>query len=97
MALGGEVLTRGWKPIQNVNDPIVVDIGKFAVDEHNKEEHMSLKFEKVVKGETQVVAGTKYSLTIMAADNNVEHNYVVVVWDKPWQKFRLLSSFKGPI
>ncbi|XP_076920635.1 cysteine proteinase inhibitor 5-like [Bidens hawaiensis] len=92
VALGG-----GWKPIPDVTDPKVVDIGKFAVDEHNKEDNASLKFIKVVKGETQVVAGMNYNLTIIAADGSVENNYVALVWDIPWAKFRKLVSFKGPV
>lgn len=96
-ALGEGTLTGGWSPIPDVTDPKIVEIGKFSVDEHNKEDNASLEFKKVVKGESQVVAGTKYNLTITAADGSVENNYVALVWDKPWQKFRKLLSFKGPI
>ncbi|KAI3802688.1 hypothetical protein L1987_30829 [Smallanthus sonchifolius] len=86
-----------WKPIPDVTHPMVVAIGKFAVTEHNKVDHASLKFTKVVKGETQVVAGMNYNLTITAVDGSVEKNYVALVWDKPWEKFRQLVSFKGPV
>ncbi|KAI3773372.1 hypothetical protein L1987_47899 [Smallanthus sonchifolius] len=96
-ALGGGAFTGGWKPIPDVTNPTVVDIGKFAVDEHNKEAHASLKFAKVVKGESQVVAGMNYNLTLMAADGGAEKKYVALVWDKPWEKFRQLMSFKGPV
>ncbi|KAM0066058.1 putative Cystatin domain-containing protein [Helianthus debilis subsp. tardiflorus] len=96
-ALGEGTLAGGWKPIPDVTDATVVDIGQFAVDEHNKEEHVSLKFVKVVKGESQVVAGMNYNLTVTAADGGVESSYVAFVWDKPWQKFRQLVSFKGPV
>ncbi|KAI3740451.1 hypothetical protein L2E82_30880 [Cichorium intybus] len=96
-ALRGGPVTGGWSPIRNVTEPGVVDIGKFAVDEHNKNDHASLKFKKVVKGESQVVAGMNYKLTITAADDSVENKYVAVVWDKPWEKFRQLVSFKGPV
>ncbi|KAL8252359.1 hypothetical protein R6Q59_036052 [Mikania micrantha] len=97
VALGGRTVSGGWSPISDVTDPKVVDIAKFAVDEHNKADHASLKFAKVVKGESQVVAGMNYNLTITAADGTADHDYVVFVWDKPWQKFRQLVSFKGPI
>lgn len=97
VALEEGALTGGWKSIPNVTDPLIVDIGKFAVDEHNKDDHTSLKFGKVVKGDSQVVAGTNYNLTIKAGDGKLEGNYVAVVWDKPWQKFRQLVSFNGPI
>ncbi|CAI9270891.1 unnamed protein product [Lactuca saligna] len=94
---GEAPLTGGWRPIPNVAAPTVVDIGKFAVDEHNKNDHTSLKFEKVTKGESQVVAGMNYKLTITAEDGSVNNNYEAVVWVKPWQKFRQLVSFKGPV
>ncbi|PWA46626.1 Cystatin [Artemisia annua] len=96
IALGRKVLPGGWAPI-NSSDPLVIEIGKFAVAEHNKEAQGSLKYENIVKGESQVVEGTKYNLTIKAADGNVENNYQAVVCDKPWQKFRQLISFTGPI
>ncbi|XP_024983929.1 cysteine proteinase inhibitor 5-like [Cynara cardunculus var. scolymus] len=91
-------LVGGWTKITDVNDPTVVDIGKFAVDQHNKQDQASLKFSTVVNGEKQVVAGMNYNLTITAADGTVDKNYVAVVWDKPWVKnSRRLTSFRGPI
>ncbi|KAI7756891.1 hypothetical protein M8C21_030305 [Ambrosia artemisiifolia] len=96
-SLGEGTLAGGWKPIPNVTDATVVDIGKFAVDEHNKNDHANLKFVNVVKGESQVVAGMNYNLTVTAADGGVEYSYVALVWDKPWEKFRQLVSFKGPV
>ncbi|KAL7616753.1 hypothetical protein Lser_V15G04173 [Lactuca serriola] len=101
-ALGARTLADGWSlagswtPI-NASDPMVIEIGKFAVDEHDKDDHMSLQFEKVVAGESQVVAGTQYNITITAVEGGVENNYVALVWDKPWQKFRELMSFVGPV
>ncbi|KAJ0586547.1 putative Cystatin domain-containing protein [Helianthus annuus] len=96
-ALGEGTLSGGWKPVPDVTDPTVVDIAKFAVDEHNKEAHASLKFVKVVKGECQVVAGMNYNVTITAADGGAGKNYVALVWNKPWEKFMQLVSFKGPV
>ncbi|KAM0066055.1 putative Cystatin domain-containing protein [Helianthus debilis subsp. tardiflorus] len=96
-ALRGGVLVGGWKPIPNITDPTVISIGKFAIHEHNKESHASLKFAKVIKGDQQVVAGMNYNLTITAADGGARKNYVALVWDKPWQKFRKLVSFEGPV
>ncbi|XP_071701364.1 cysteine proteinase inhibitor 5-like [Rutidosis leptorrhynchoides] len=90
-------LTGGWSPIGDVNNPKIVEIGKFAVDEHNKVDHKSLVFKKVVNGESQVVAGMNYNLTISALDGDAKNDYVALVWDKPWEKFRQLTSFKGPI
>ncbi|XP_042756140.1 cysteine proteinase inhibitor A [Lactuca sativa] len=95
-ALCARTLAGSWTPI-NASDPMVIEIGKFAVDEHDKDDHMSLQFEKVVAGESQVVAGTQYNITITAVEGGVENNYVALVWDKPWQKFRELMSFVGPV
>ncbi|KAK2977053.1 hypothetical protein RJ640_011664 [Escallonia rubra] len=92
-AMGGQKEGRvgGWEPIK---DPKVKEIGEFAVSEHNKEAKASLKYEGVVKGETQVVSGTNYQLRIAAKDGDISGNYEAVVWDKPWNKFRQLTSFK---
>ncbi|KAI3740527.1 hypothetical protein L2E82_30995 [Cichorium intybus] len=93
----GYAALGGWKPIVNVTDPKVVDIAKFAVNEHDKKDQASLKFIKVVSGKSQVVAGMDYNLTIMAVNGGLENNYVAIVWDKPTQNFRQLMSFRGPI
>ncbi|KAK2967492.1 hypothetical protein RJ640_010133 [Escallonia rubra] len=95
-AMGGrkEARVGGWEPIKDPKDPKVQEIGEFAVSEHNKEASASLKYESVVKGETQVVSGTNYRLHIAAQDGGVSGNYEAVVWDKPWEKFRQLTSFK---
>ncbi|MCD7454462.1 hypothetical protein HAX54_024901 [Datura stramonium] len=61
-------LLGGWTPITDTKDRHVVEIGKFAVDQHNKESESNLVFKRVVKGETQVVAGTNYRLVISAKD-----------------------------
>ncbi|KAJ0816682.1 putative Cystatin domain-containing protein [Helianthus annuus] len=94
---GGRVLSGGWNPIPDVTDPTVVSIGKFAVDESNKESLTSLNFRKIVKGDQQVVEGMKYNLTITAAYGGNENNYVALVWVKPWEKFKQLLSFIGPV
>ena len=88
------VLVGGWRPIENVSDPHVQEIGKFAVTEHNKKATASLKFQSVVSGETQVVAGTNYRLVIAAADGGASNKYEAVVWEKSWMDFRSLTSFK---
>ncbi|TMW81301.1 hypothetical protein EJD97_010507 [Solanum chilense] len=87
-----EVLTGDWKPITNITKE-VIEIGKFAVDEHNKEAKTTLKFQKVIKGQNQVVAGMNYRLVIEAKDGDSTHNYLAQVWDKP-DKSKSLTSFK---
>ncbi|PHU16834.1 Cysteine proteinase inhibitor 1 [Capsicum chinense] len=88
------VIVGGWKPITNLTDPEVVEIGKFAVDEHNKEAKTKLEYQEIIKGESQVVSGTNYRLIITAKDGDSPHNYLAEVWNKPWKKFRNLTSFR---
>ncbi|XP_073057105.1 cysteine proteinase inhibitor 1-like [Primulina eburnea] len=85
----------GWMQIKNPQDPQVLGIAKFAVEEHNKQTGEELQFVKVIKGETQVVAGMNYRLVISAKEIGASalKNYEAVVWVKPWQKFRQLTSF----
>ncbi|KAL8129090.1 hypothetical protein V2J09_018245 [Rumex salicifolius] len=90
-------LVGGYQPIKDPNDPYVVEIAKFAVTEHNKNKSDDLSFVKVVSGQQQVVAGTNYNLVIVAdhpgADSG-ESQYQALVYDRPWQKFRSLTSFQ---
>lgn len=91
---GKRVIVGGWQPIKNVNDPSVTEIGAFAVAEYDKTSNADLKFIAVVKGETQVVAGIKYRLIVEAKDRSVVKRYEAVVWEKAWENFRKLTSFK---
>ncbi|KAL1214016.1 Cysteine proteinase inhibitor 5 [Cardamine amara subsp. amara] len=85
----------GWSPISDVKDPHVVEIGEYAVSQYNYRSKAGLKFETVVRGETQVVAGTNYRLTVAANDGGgASKNYEAIVWEKPWMKFRNLTSFE---
>lgn len=83
-----------WTPIENPSDPDVVEIAKFAVSEYNKQSKTALKFEKVVKGETQVVSGTNYRLIVSVQNGANTEQYETIVWDKPWIHIRKLLSFK---
>lgn len=90
----GAPLVGGWHPIKNLNDPYIKEIAGFAVDEYNKQSKASLKFAGVKSGDSQVVAGTNYRLIITATDGTTTGDYEAVVWDKPWERFRKLTSFK---
>lgn len=92
--VGWRKIVGGWNPIRNITDPKVVQIGKFAVDEHNKEAKIKLEFQTVIKGESQVVAGIKYRLIISAKDGDSLHNYLAEVWDRVGGKSRILTSFE---
>ena len=68
-----------------INNDHVQIIGNWAVEEHNKEAHDSVKFVEVVKAQTQIVDGTNYKLFIDGKD--IEGNaatYLVVVYVKAY-------------
>lgn len=88
-----DALVGGWTPLANVGDPHVTEIAEFAVAEYNKQSKTNLKLVKVVKGETQVVAGTNYRLALKATDGSATKTYQAIVWEKTWQNFRKLTSF----
>ncbi|XP_058771917.1 cysteine proteinase inhibitor 5-like [Vicia villosa] len=89
-----EYLVGGYNPITNINDPHVIEIAKFAVTQYDKQSGVKLKFKKVIKGESRVVAGINYRLTLSAGEGWVSKIYEAVVWEKPWLHFRNLTSFK---
>lgn len=97
LTLSTAALVGAYRPIEDLNDPYVAEIAKFAVNEHNKQAKTSLVLSKVIGGESQVVQGTNYKLQIKvkgAAPRDVQPQvYEAVVWDKPWEKFRELVSF----
>ncbi|XP_004517283.1 cysteine proteinase inhibitor 5-like [Cicer arietinum] len=88
-----EAIPGGWSPIENINDPHVTDVANFAVTEYDKRSGAKLKFEKVIKGESQVVSGANYRLVLSANDGSVSNHYEAVVWEKVWLRFRNLTSF----
>ncbi|PNX56220.1 cysteine proteinase inhibitor 5-like protein [Trifolium pratense] len=45
----------GFNLIQDINDQHVTDMANFAVSEFNKQTGATLKFEKVIKGESQAM------------------------------------------
>lgn len=87
----------GWEPILNPSGLYVTEIGKFAIDKHNKLAKNSLVFLNVTSGDfLQAVDGWHYKLQIYAKGSNRDLQaqiYEAVVWDKPWEIFRLLISF----
>ncbi|CAJ1941463.1 unnamed protein product [Sphenostylis stenocarpa] len=83
----------GWSPIKNINDPHVTEIADYAVTEYDKRSGQKLKLEKVIKGDTQVVAGLNYRFILTATDGSSSGNYEAIVWEKVWEHFRNLTSF----
>ncbi|PNX76058.1 cysteine proteinase inhibitor [Trifolium pratense] len=84
----------------DVNDPHVIDIANFAVTEYSKgtiTRYVSkLKLDKVIKGESQELAGgINYHLIVSASRRYQRiHNYEAVVLEKPSEHFKNLTSFK---
>ncbi|KAI3510486.1 hypothetical protein L1887_17526 [Cichorium endivia] len=97
VALDG--MTLVWKPIDNVNDSKVVEIGKFAVVEYNKRSKSSLTFKSVVSGRISDLGadGTDYNLRIAAVNGVIESKYDAVVFDMPLPQGRQLKGFTGPL
>ncbi|KAM7462312.1 hypothetical protein LguiA_030433 [Lonicera macranthoides] len=82
------VLKSEGHPIKDLNDPRVQEIGKFAVNEHNKEAKTNLVYKSVIKGEVFLdISGTYYRLTILATNND---KYVADVIDRPLERLRKL-------
>lgn len=76
------------------NSTEIDDLGRFAVDEHNKKENALLEFGRVIKAKEQVVAGTLLHLTLEVIDAGKKKLYEAKVWVKPWMNFKELQEFK---
>ncbi|KAL5728883.1 hypothetical protein ACHQM5_001913 [Ranunculus cassubicifolius] len=90
--IGG--LVGSWTPIKDISDPHIQELGQFAVSEHNKADGTNLRFDRVTKGESQVVSGENYRLVVKAVDGSAANNYEAVVWEKAWAGVKNLTSFK---
>ncbi|KAK6122995.1 hypothetical protein DH2020_043262 [Rehmannia glutinosa] len=74
----------GWKPIEDLEDPTVVMVAKFAITEPNKWANTNLQYVTVVSGKTMMVAGPLFRLVISAKNNGSTNpkNYLAVVWKR---------------
>lgn len=88
-----KALLGGWEPIKDLKAPHVKEIAEFAVSEYNKQSKGNLKFDSVLKGESQVVSGTNYRLVISVKNGKASESYQAVVWEKTWEHFMKLTSF----
>ncbi|KAF3452089.1 hypothetical protein FNV43_RR08185 [Rhamnella rubrinervis] len=87
-----KALVGGWKTVQDLKDPHVKEIIEFAVSKYNKQSKANLKFDSVVKGDSQVVAGINYRLVISVKNGNATERYQVVVWENT-KHFMKITSF----
>uniref|UniRef100_A0A0D9V9H1 Cystatin domain-containing protein n=1 Tax=Leersia perrieri TaxID=77586 RepID=A0A0D9V9H1_9ORYZ len=75
----------------------VQELGLFCVVEHNRQQHgLGLVFSRVVAAQTQVVAGIKYYLRIIAAAREADYEeqaFDAVVVVKAWVPSREMISF----
>ncbi|XP_031492927.1 cysteine proteinase inhibitor 1-like [Nymphaea colorata] len=88
----------GFHPIPDVkNNKHVQELGKFAVAEFNKKHHeaAALVFVEVVEAQSQVVAGTNYRLLIKALKAGYVRHYTALVYEKPWEDVKTLTSFES--
>ncbi|CAK8574898.1 unnamed protein product [Lathyrus sativus] len=96
-----QVISDDWSPIENISDPYVISTANFAVIQYNKQKGETLEFEKLIKGESQVIKDksqvvikTYYRLTLSAKSGSSSNNYEAVVLEQPFEYLRNLTSFK---
>nr|XP_027067769.1 uncharacterized protein LOC113693424 [Coffea arabica] len=78
------------------NDPLVVTIAKFAVEENNMQKKENIEFANVLKAASQQIgAKTEYGLLIKADENGTSNTYVAVVLDSK-NSGRELVGFTKP-
>ncbi len=79
----------------NVDDDKVIEMAAFATTALSSSQNAGqLTLSKIVKAETQVVAGTNYKMTLNLLSNSDSNPLVceVVVFSQPWTKTLELTS-----
>ncbi|XP_010491969.1 PREDICTED: cysteine proteinase inhibitor 1-like [Camelina sativa] len=90
----GGALVGGTRDVDlNANDLQVESLARFAVDEHNKNENVTLEYKRLLGAKTQVVAGTMHHLTVEVADGETKKVYEAKVLEKAWENLKQLESF----
>ncbi|MBA0616253.1 hypothetical protein Godav_016315 [Gossypium davidsonii] len=90
---GYGMVVGGKTPVEDVEkDKAMQALGRFAVEEHNKNKKNygdtsnPIKFSQVVRAEKQIVSGIKYFLTIEGMENGKKKTFDSIVLIKPWSK-----------
>ncbi|XP_024178644.1 cysteine proteinase inhibitor 5-like [Rosa chinensis] len=102
-AAGASAPTGQWKPV-DLHDPLVTDIGKFAVYEYNYQYKKDLFFQNVTNGTYKDVAYSSYSnatlyqlvITVQGYDKTPNPKlavYQATVFRRTWDRFKKLLSF----
>ncbi len=85
----------GYSPA-DVNDPKVKEIAAFATVALSSSQNAGkLKLTRIIKAETQVVAGTNYRLTLrLVSSSSYPRTLIclVVVFDQPWTNTRKVTE-----
>ncbi|KVH96712.1 Cystatin [Cynara cardunculus var. scolymus] len=90
----GQKTVSNWLEIASAYDPTVIEVGQFAVDEHNKDTNSSLTFERVIMGYMEIVGGMNWRLTIEVEDVGSLKNCDIFVYEQSGQNVRKLISFE---
>ena len=89
-------------PIKDVNEEHVQKVGRFAVEQHNKDEGHRFIYKRVVNGLYGPMIGwrDKYYIIVIEAinDHGFHWSYIAkVVWPAVWPDFYKLCSFEEVI
>lgn len=75
------------------NSAEIEDLGRFAVEEHNKKENALLHFSRVVKAKQQVVSGILHHITLEVIEEGQKKLYEAKVWVQSWLNSKKLHEF----
>ncbi|CAI5520194.1 unnamed protein product [Closterium sp. Naga37s-1] len=94
-------IAGGWSVVKDAyKNKDVRALASFAVEQHNSDKNTNLQLDSVTAAWRQVVAGIKWKIVLRAVDpvsptkGRAPTKYVAEVWEKSWEDFRQLLSFK---
>lgn len=80
IAMPGALSEDGYVPIPNVNDKYIQELAKWAVSEHDRQEHDSIVFNKVVGGRQKHTDSSWFDLIISGSTAGTSRNYEASVY-----------------
>ncbi|CAI5505617.1 unnamed protein product [Closterium sp. Naga37s-1] len=92
----------GWSVVKDAyKNKDVLELARFAVEQHNTDKNTNLRFDSVTAAWRQVVAGLKWRIVLRAVDparsatkGRAPPKFVAEIWEKSWEDFRQLLSFQ---